>query len=221
MIAYHFLSEKYALGVIENQCLKLSLIDDLNDPFELFAADLPDIETREEALKFKKHMAKRNGILCFSRNWKNPLLWSHYADRHKGVALEFQIKDDIALPVKYRQNRFPINLKEIKYGKHVTRTETEGLWLTKFSSWEYEEEIRIICTKDECIKKGDFYFKSLDDDEISLQGIVLGPLSKLSLNAIRDKLPQGKELNIIKSRLAFRSFNIVAQRDIKKVLLKK
>jgi hypothetical protein len=220
MIAYHFLHEKYALDAIENQYLKLSLIDDLNDPFELLAADLPDKETREEALKFKKHMVIRVGILCFSRNWKNPLLWSHYADKHKGVALEFKIKDDIALPVNYRQNRFPINLKEIKFGRHVTRAETEGLWATKFSSWKYEEEIRIICTKDECLKKGDLYFKSFDD-EISLLGIVLGPLSKLTLNAIREKLPQGKELGIIKSRLAFRSFNIVAQRDFKKVLLKK
>ena len=46
MIAYHFISEKYALDAIENQCLKLSLIDDLNDPFELFAANLPDTESR-------------------------------------------------------------------------------------------------------------------------------------------------------------------------------
>jgi hypothetical protein len=221
MIAYHFISEEYALAAIEDQCLKLSLIDDLNDPFELFAADLPDAESRNEALKFKKHMAERVGILCFSKNWKNTLLWSHYADRHKGVALEFQIKDDVALPVQYSKNRYPIDLKGRKSRrKRVTKAETEGLWLTKFSSWEYEEEIRIICTKGECLQKGKLYFKAFDD-EISLQGIVLGPLSKLSIKTIRDKLPKGKELSVIKSRLAFRSFNIVTQRNFRKLLLKK
>jgi hypothetical protein len=140
MIAYHFTSEKHALDAISNQCLKLSLIDDLNDPFELFAADLPDSESRKEALKFKNNMSTRVGILCFSKNWGNPLLWSHYADRHKGVALEFKIKDDIALPVKYRKNRFSINLKDLADNiRKVTKEETEGLWLTKYKSWEYEE----------------------------------------------------------------------------------
>ena len=221
MIAYHFISEKYALDAIANQCLKLSLIDDLNDPFDLFAADLPDSESRKEALKFKKHMAERVGIICFSKKWKNPLLWSHYADRHKGVALEFLIKDSIALPVKYKKNRFRVNLKEKKYrNKDVTKAETEGLWLTKYESWGYEEEKRVICTKSECINKGSLFFKSFND-EIFLQGIVLGPLSKLSTKSIEDKLPSGKELSVIKSRLAFRSFSIVTQRRFGKLLLKK
>ena len=141
MIAYHFISEMYALDAIKNQCLKLSFIDDLNDPFELFAADLRDAESRNEALRFKKHMTEKLGILCFSENWKNPLLWSHYADRHKRIALKFQIKDNIALPVKYRKDRFPIDLKKLKYGdRRVTKDEAEGLWLTKFKSWEYDDE---------------------------------------------------------------------------------
>lgn len=221
MIAYHFISEKFALDAIKNQCLKLSLIDDLNDPFELFAADLPDSETRKEALKFKIHMTKKVGIICFSKNWKNPLLWSHYADRHKGAALEFNIKDNIAFSVKYRKNRYPINLKELKKGKRgVTKAETEGLWQTKFESWKYEEEVRIICTKDECIKKGSLFFKSFDD-EISLKGIVIGPLSQITVKSIEDKLPVGKEISVTRSRLAFRSFNIVTQRKFGKLLLKK
>ncbi len=46
MIAYHFISEKFALNVISDQCLKLSLLYDLNDPFELLSADLPDRKSR-------------------------------------------------------------------------------------------------------------------------------------------------------------------------------
>ena len=39
---------------------------------------------------FPKTSALR-AILCFSRNWDNLLLWSHYGDRHMGVCLGFDI----------------------------------------------------------------------------------------------------------------------------------
>lgn len=220
MIAYHFISEKYALDVISNQCIKLSLINDLNDPFELIAADLPTPESRAEAFKFKEEMASKVGILCFSENWKNPLLWSHYANRHKGVALKFEIKDEIALPVRYRQNRFSIDLLAKKYHKQsVTKKETEGIWLTKFISWNYEEEIRVICSQDDCFKKNGLLFHPLNE-EINLLGLILGPLCDLTINSIKEKLPKGKEIEIIKSRLAFRSFSIVEQRNFKRQKIK-
>ena len=220
MIAYHFISEKYALDVISDQCLKLSLINDLNDPFELIAADLPNPESRKEAQRFKTYMASRYGILCFSKNWKNPLLWSHYADRHKGVALKFQIKYEIALPVKYRNERFKINLIEKKKQKQsVSRKEIEGLWLTKFVSWSYEEEIRIVCNQSYCLKRNGLLFHPLND-EICLTGLILGPLCQLKVDDIKKKLPDGKKLEIIKARLAFRSFNIVRQERFKKQIIK-
>ncbi len=39
----------------------------------------------------KKNMSKKFAILCFSKKWDNPLLWRHYADRHKGF-LESEIE---------------------------------------------------------------------------------------------------------------------------------
>jgi len=217
MIAYHFISEKYALEAVAKQRLKLSLINDLNDPFELLAADFLDRESRKEAIRFKEDMASKLGILCFSKNWKSPLLWSHYADRHKGIALKCYIKDSIALPVTYRTNRFFFDMKGKRNKKQkVTRSETEGLWLTKFESWRYEEEIRVICSKYECEKEGELFFKDCNDEELQIQGLILGPLCNLSINQIKDALPSGKEIDIIKSRLAFRSFEIVRQKDFKR-----
>ena len=222
MIAYHFISEKYALDAISKQRFKLSLIDDLNDPFELLSADLPDRESRNEAIRFKEHMAEKLGILCFSKNWKNPLLWSHYADRHKGIALKCYIKDSIALPVEYRTNRFFFDMigKKTKKQK-VTRSDTKGLWLTKFESWRYEEEIRVICLKHECEKEGKLFFKNCNAEELQIQGLILGPLCNLSIDKIDKALPAGKEIDVIKSRLAFRSFNIVRQQEYKRIKIKK
>jgi len=221
MIAYHFISEKYALDVISNQCIKLSLFHDLNDPFELLSVDLPNEQSRNEARKFKDFMAEQCGILCFSRNWKNPLLWSHYANRHKGVAFQFKLRNDIALPVKYRKSRFEIDFaKKILLKENITKEETEGIWLTKFESWKYEEELRVVCSKKDCTNINGFLFHPLND-EISLKGIVLGPLCKITVDDIRSALPNNKEIEIIKARLAFRSFDIVQQRTFKKIRIKK
>lgn len=216
MIAYHFISEKYALEAVSKQRLKLSLLNDLNDPFELLAADLPDRESREEANRFKNYMASNLGILCFSKSWKNPLLWSHYADRHKGIALICHIKDSIALPVNYRKNRFVFDMKGKRDKKlKVTHSETEGLWLTKFESWRYEDEVRMICSKSECKNEDELFFKYCNPMEFQFKGLILGALCNLSLDKIKDALPKGKEIDVIKSRLAFRSFEIVQQREFK------
>jgi hypothetical protein len=101
----------------------------------------------------------------------------------------------------------------------VTRSETEGLWLTKYESWRYEEEIRVICSKNECINEGKLFFKNCNADELKIQGLILGPLCDLPIEKIRDALPPGKEIDVIKSRLAFRSFEIVQQREFKRVIL--
>lgn len=208
------------MKVLSDQWLKLSLINDLNDPYELIAVDLSDFEFRRETKKFKNHMSESVGFLCFSKNWKNPLLWSHYANRHKGAALKIIIEDKVALPVRYRKNRFPINFKEKIINKiPFTREELEGIWLTKFDSWSYEEEIRVICKKSDCIAKDNTYFYPLNS-KIKLVGIVLGSLCEISVNDIKQNLPKDISLEIIKSRLAFRSFNIVEQKSIKKIIIK-
>ena len=201
--------------------MKLALIDNLNDPFELLAPDLPDRESRKEAERFKKYMASKLGILCFSRNWKNPVLWSHYADRHKGITLKCYIKDSIALPVTYQKERFPFDIKGKRHKtQKVTRSETKGLWLTKYESWCYEEEIRMLCTKNECAQEDDLFFKNCKANELQIQGLILGSLCDLPIDEIKDALPPGIEIDVIKARLAFRSFEIVQQKEFEKMIIK-
>jgi hypothetical protein len=219
MKAFHFISEKYALDVISYQRLKVSLLNDLNDPFELNAVDLPDRESRKKAYNFKQFMAERYGMLCFCKIWKNPLLWSHYANRHKGVALEFEIKDDIAFTIKYRKERYVLNAgKSYSVNKKFERKDIEGIWLTKFRDWSYEKEIRVIVEKSECQKNDKKYYYNLDSD-IQLHGLILGPLCEITPEMIEKKMPPNKKMTVMKSRLAFRSFNIVTQKEFKKRML--
>jgi hypothetical protein len=118
MILYNFISKEHALNLIGDQRIEVSRIDDLNDRFELHAMDLSDKRNREEFVTFKFDMAKKIGSLCFSKSWKCPLLWSHYANRHKGIALEFEVANQAAHPVKYKG-------KGYSYGnQNSIRTET-------------------------------------------------------------------------------------------------
>jgi len=216
MIAYHFISEKYALNVVSDLRLKVSLLDDMNDPFELNAVCLPDRQSRQEAKKFKEYMADRFGILCFSKRWKNPLLWRHYANRHKGVAIEFEIEDSVVLPIKYRKSRYALSLnKEFRRENKLNKKDIEGIWLTKYESWRYEEELRVIVEKSDCIKENGFLFYPLSR-EIKMKGFVLGPFCEITIREIQLLLPAKNTISVIKSRLASRSFDIVTQRDFKK-----
>jgi hypothetical protein len=220
MIAYHFISEKFALDVISNQRLKLSLINDLNDPFELISAYLPDTKSSEEVMRLKNQMASVFGVLCFSKNWNDPLLWSHYANKHKGVALKFWVNDTIALPITYSKDRFKVDFEEIERLKpELTWKEAEGLWFTKFKSWEYEEEIRVICKQSACIKENGLLFDHLSNTSVFLLEIIFGSLCKISVEEIKEKLPAGKQIIVTKSRLSHHEFNIVEDEGFQKKLL--
>ena len=113
MRAYHLLSKQYALQALQNQRLKVARFDDMNDPFELLAADLSDRRVQRAFVKWKKQTSPNTGLLCFSLGWTNPLLWSHYADRHHGVALEFEIDDGYVVPVRYADSRLKLNVPSI------------------------------------------------------------------------------------------------------------
>ena len=67
-------------------------------------------------------------MLCFSFKWSNPVLWAHYADKHKGICLGFDVPDDNVQRVKYVDTRLPFPTKS---NEQIGRD-----WIfTKFSGW--------------------------------------------------------------------------------------
>ena len=85
--------------------LKIARIPELNDPFEFAAVDLSDTDFRWAWESMKQSMSSDCGILCFSGNWSNPVLWAHYADRHEGLCLGFDIPDELLKKVEYTEKR--------------------------------------------------------------------------------------------------------------------
>jgi hypothetical protein len=153
MRVYHFTSAKYAVEDIQNQRLKIARINELNDPFELLAADLLDKRDRQAFAKFKNQMNEKFGIVCFSGSWESPLLWGHYADRHMGIALGFDVADEKLIEVNYTTMR-----PKVKFDQQ-TRKVINGLQVldrlirTKFNEWQYENEYRMYAQLDKAEQK--------------------------------------------------------------------
>ena len=105
MRLYHFTNEKYGLEDLREKHLKVARISDLNDPTEFLAADLSNEEFSVAMEQMRESLANDHGILCFSENWRSLVQWAHYADKHKGLCLGFDIPDHFPAKVDYVENR--------------------------------------------------------------------------------------------------------------------
>ena len=139
----------------------------LNDPFEgiIKPKILDDYEVikhlispleYEKKLRLVKKLIediKFIGIYSLSEKWNDELLWSHYADSHKGFCIEFNINEIIQNKVK--RIIFPEIIK-IRYRKepptyslsfmeNMTYKKLLKILIgTKSKSWKHEDEIRIL-----------------------------------------------------------------------------
>ena len=136
---------KYILDIFLNQRLYSSSFRNLNDNFEgQFFSEAFNKSTRNRLNPNKKeHLS----ICSFSKNYKNHLMWSHYADGHRGIVIGFEIQDSDSIVDKVNYNglasfqTFPQKFDEFKL-----------VFLNKLNEWEYEQEYRIITKKQSYIK---------------------------------------------------------------------
>ena len=95
----------------------------------------------EFAIDLQELASQHFGIVSFTKNPSNILMWSHYADHHRGcvVALETSLvwNDELIYPVNYRSSR-------VLFTGEGPEKENEALALTKSPDWCYEEEYRMI-----------------------------------------------------------------------------
>ncbi|QKQ26313.1 DUF2971 domain-containing protein [Candidatus Reidiella endopervernicosa] len=156
MRVYYYTAEEFALSNIINERIKISLIDDLNDPFEFLGVDLSNKSFRQ-AFKAGRCRSKECGIISFSKDWNNPLMWAHYGDKHKGMCLGFDIHDSHIKEVTYFPERMAPEVDmEKKYGG-LTEDIVVNLMCTKYIGWKYENEVRVIVPLEEKDPSG-FYF---------------------------------------------------------------
>ncbi|MHC6758253.1 DUF2971 domain-containing protein [Yersinia ruckeri] len=93
------------------------------------------------------------GVLSLAEDSDCPLMWSHYADNHKGICLGYTIPDNIKSHVhsiNYTGDSREITTSQIKKmltdDKDAKREIEDSIFLRKASSWAYEKEWRMIST---------------------------------------------------------------------------
>jgi hypothetical protein len=110
---YYLTASEFALSNIVFGRLKISRFSELNDPFELLAQKFDDKERTKLVRAHKDEFNMNNGIICFSADWTDPVLWSHYAAKHKGVALGFDVAMDLVSEVQYSSSRLKEPLRSM------------------------------------------------------------------------------------------------------------
>lgn len=126
----------------------------LNDPFEFLPPDslvykIKEIHKNRNApppsyKKISENFFSFNGAISFAESKSNLLMWSHYADEHKGVVLGFD-----------KKNSFFKDLKRVKYDSIIPDELISDidindnnfllqLFYLKSDEWIYEKEHRIV-----------------------------------------------------------------------------
>lgn len=111
----------------------MSHYTDMNDPME--GAFLYNRKT-SEAIRQLQIRKRKMLICCLSRNYKNTLMWSHYADSHQGCCIEVEATSNVSCyNVEYTSDiQFIMNGND----------EIMNVLTTKSTFWSYEEEVRFI-----------------------------------------------------------------------------
>jgi len=114
-----------------------------------------------------QHLATTTGICSFSESLLNSVMWSHYADEHKGVCLLYDFPIEFIdvqntiigiIEMNYNNNRltewFIENASTLPdLNAEDTAIEiSKVLFSTKGKDWKYEGEIRIMSLKEGEIK---------------------------------------------------------------------
>ncbi|WP_317322320.1 DUF2971 domain-containing protein [Subdoligranulum variabile] len=122
------------------------------------------------------------GIACLSEVPDSILMWSHYANNHRGFCVAYNLLDlnhklqFSAVPVLYTQER--VCLQSISLDQSKLNKETMSLFIQSLTSksmdWSYEKEWRIIRDKSSCGLNWDNKNKGALLDVISPSAIFLG-----------------------------------------------
>lgn len=91
-----------------------------------------------------KHASENLGVSCFSESKDIILMWSHYADHHKGMCIEFDTKEQpfpSLCKVEYEIEFPEVNpIFAIREDFNIYMK----FFITKYIEWNYEREWRLI-----------------------------------------------------------------------------
>lgn len=206
---YYFTQAEFAISALALKRLKVSRFSDLNDPFEMLALNAKRRDVLHALTRNKADLDAERGMICFSANWTAPILWSHYASKHSGICLGFDLQRHRATNVEYVETRLPVPIGPDGSVTNFGDQLKHRLLCTKSSDWESEEEIRLLLDIVEIEEEGKLRFYKFNAD-LSLKEVILGPSCHIDLPALRSFSSQiHPEVLVYKAKLANKHFAVV------------
>jgi hypothetical protein len=147
----------------------------------------------------RKEWGTTTGMLCFSSDWCDPVIWAHYSDKHRGICLGFEIPDNAGTRIQ------PINERLSLPDRPALNDATAWVY-TKYENWAYEKEIRCCARLDEASEG--LYFMDFGE-ALKLVQVIAGARCEIARNEIPKALHPLNNVELIQARPGFHRFEIV------------
>lgn len=85
----------------------------------------------------------KSGVCCFTTDHENILMWSHYADSHKGICMKFDLLADPKVFFALFRVEYEKEYPKCNHLRDNARETVAKLVKTKAKVWEYEQEYRV------------------------------------------------------------------------------
>lgn len=242
MIVYKYLTAD-RIDVLEGQQIRFTQPSALNDPFEclpnlsLYRANLVHrlLETEDgKALEdlpqqiaivgetlfdlckmIIDEISKSYAFLSLSRTRDSTLMWSHYADSHKGFVVGFESNSQMFRP----NSLSDFGLMDIEYTKERWILPEDGLssmsdpevdsanlrwFFSKCVEWKYESEIRLMTRTDransvQMLNGTPVYLFDFESEMVRevIVGFRMNEIQKTKLIRLTEKFPKAKLFNAL------------------------
>lgn len=170
----------YSLSDLINNEITVAPSNKMNDPFDSIINLWGSKEQLGKTCKEREHIKNLSRSFDYfrirsfcngntTRALKNILMWSHYADEHRGYCIKYKLSKHFIKqerndnfehmflkPIIYRKDKDKVDISEMK------TINTDLAFATKHESWGYENEVRLIVYNPN--KEDAFYGIPLDKD---------------------------------------------------------
>lgn len=197
--------------VLDSPKVVKAIIDQVNkDRNSNIKVEETNFKNNREAFKQQviKDMQDVVGVSCFSEVWDSILMWSHYADSHKGFCIEYDteglsdLKRSMLYRVIYQEDMIDVTNEIVEMNPQAGFISM----LSKAKIWDYEKEWRMI--RVDCQFPSSYYFRR------EIKSIILGiKCGKEDTKEICD-WARDKGIKVYQANLSSGKFKIVKERLI-------
>lgn len=222
----------YGIRNLETETIHLSENGVMNDIYEaLPSGDVENIDHIERILFDLAYMT------CFTQRNNNLLMWSHYADSHRGFCVEYALKQPLIQNKELRSHLFPVIYDKIRpitrdiqslidSHKELCKAEEENayyegeeslddilpLCIMKSKDWEYEEEWRLVYTKKQLYDANCEFNPNVDfpyTANVYLGYRIEKSMEEHILEIVERKNMDGRNISVYKEKLDEKGYDIL------------